>query len=255
MFQQLFNLTGKTALVTGASSGLGRAIATAYAQSGAKVVALGRSQQKLNELSQESDQFILKNIDITDKDAIKNMMHDIESENIKIDILVNSAGIGKKSPIFEDKDDQIFEKTYEINVTALWNMTSIIANHMKNHKIAGSIINIASINGANCLRPELSAYASSKAAVLQMTKALVGELSPYNIRINSISPGLFHTPLTDYKLHNTELKSQQTKNIPLGFVPDPIEIAGSALFLASNNASKYVTGSCITIDGGNSWGG
>ena len=110
MFQQLFNLTGKTALVTGASSGLGRAIATAYAKSGAKVIALGRSHQKLNELSKESDQFILKNIDITDKDAIKNMMHDIESENIKIDILVNSAGIGKKSPIFEDKDNQTFEK-------------------------------------------------------------------------------------------------------------------------------------------------
>ena len=255
MFQELFNLTGKTALVTGASSGLGRAIAIAYAKSGAKVIALGRSQQRLDELTKESDQFLLKNIDITDKKAVKILMEDIESQNIKIDILVNSAGIGKLSPVFEDENNQILEKTYEINVQALWNMTSIIAKHMKNHKIAGSIINIASINGENCLRPELAIYASSKAAVIQMTKALVGELSPYNIRINTISPGLFHTPLTDYKLSNAELKAQQAKIIPLGFVPDPMEIAGSALFLASNNASKYVTGSCVTIDGGNSWGG
>jgi len=137
----------------------------------------------------------------------------------------------------------------------VWRVTRLVANHMKKKSIMGSIINIASVNGAGRLRSGLTSYAASKAAVIHMAKALVGELAPFGIRINTISPGLFHTPLTDYQLSRKEDKERMVKLIPLGFVADPEDIAGTILYLASNKASRYVTGSCLTIDGGVSWGG
>lgn len=136
-----------------------------------------------------------------------------------------------------------------------WYVTQAVASHMKKHVIAGSIINISSVNGANKLREGLTAYAASKAAVIQMTKALVGKLAKENIRINCVAPGLFHTPLTDYKLNTSNAKEEMAQKIPLGFVGDHADLDGTILYLASNETSKYVTGSCLVVDGGVSWGG
>lgn len=116
-------------------------------------------------------------------------------------------------------------------------------------------ITTASVNAANKLRKNLASYAASKAAVIQLTKALVGELSPYNIRINCIIPGLCHTPLTDYKLNTDEQRRAMEAIIPLGFVANPADLNGALLLLASNFHSRYMTGACITVDGGASWAG
>lgn len=125
----------------------------------------------------------------------------------------------------------------------------MVANHMKNYDIHGTIINIASVNGANRLRENIAGYCTSKASVIQMTKALVGELATAHIRINCIIPGIFHTPLTDYKLSTEKQRKELEKLIPLHFIAESTDLDGAILYLASNKASRYVTGSCITVDG------
>jgi NAD(P)-dependent dehydrogenase (short-subunit alcohol dehydrogenase family) len=150
----------------------------------------------------------------------------LEQRGEKIDICVNSAGIFKSTPLLEHDNHDSFEETMRVNVMGTWNVIKSVALHMKHHKIQGSIITIGSTNGAHRLRENLGAYASSKAAVHQMKKALVGELSPYNIRINCISPGLFHTPLTDFKLQTEEMRENIGKLIPLGFVGNPKDLNG-----------------------------
>ena len=126
----------------------------------------------------------------------------------------------------------------------VWYVTKAVARHLKNHNINGSIINIGSINGNSVPAMEGSAYSISKAAVTHLTKALVGELSPHKIRINCISPGYFKTPM------NRSDIDKVLPHIPYGNIADPSYLDGLILYLASNKASRYVTGSCFTIDGG-----
>ena len=124
---------------------------------------------------------------------------------------------------------------------------------MKHHNINDSIITFSSVCGEVITRPGTAAYTASKAGMIQMTRTLSNELAESGIRINCIAPGLFHTSLTDYKLNTPELKKIMADTIPLSFVAEPSDIDGTVLYLASNRASRYVTGSCLTIDGGESW--
>lgn len=133
--------------------------------------------------------------------------------------------------------------------------TRAVSLHMKKNSIAGSIINISSVAGEAYSQVGLSAYSASKAAVSKPTKALVGELSEFNIRINSILPGTIATNMTSYKVGTPEKRAEFALSIPLKFVADPEDIIGAVVYLASNNASRYVTGSSIIVDGGSSWGG
>jgi NAD(P)-dependent dehydrogenase (short-subunit alcohol dehydrogenase family) len=119
---------------------------------------------------------------------------------------------------------------------------------MIHNSIAGSIINIASINGDQAPCSTASAYCATKAGLIQLTKQLVGELSPHQIRINAISPGLFYTDMT--KCNIDENKKLLEEKIPLGFIANPNDLDAAVLFLSSNRASRYMTGSCLTIDGG-----
>jgi NAD(P)-dependent dehydrogenase (short-subunit alcohol dehydrogenase family) len=253
-----YELSGKTALVTGASSGLGYRFAEILSRAGVKVICVARRMDKLKALAQKIEQqggkALPLALDVSDKAAIFKAVKTLEDQGHKIDILINNAGIGKYTPIFgEDNND--FEMMMKTNVLGVWAITKAVANHMKKNKIQGSIINIASVNGANRLREDMTGYASSKAAVIQMTKALVGELSKENIRINCIAPGLFVTPLTESRTGQEDVRKEVVKTIPLGFVAESEELDGAILYLASNKTSKYVTGSCMTIDGGVSWGG
>ncbi|HJK85661.1 MAG TPA: SDR family oxidoreductase [Candidatus Megaira endosymbiont of Stentor roeselii] len=143
----------------------------------------------------------------------------------------------------------------QTNVMGIWYVTQFMAMHMKDNSIKGSIINIASINGTTKLGKNITGYCVSKAAVIQLTKALVGELSEAKIRINCIVPGLFPTPLTDSYLSILENRQVITNVIPLNFVATLSDLDGIILYLSSNKASRYVTGSSITVDGGMSWGG
>lgn len=175
--------------------------------------------------------------------------------NQKIDICIITAGGGKLTPIFDSDEDNVFESIVQTNLIGTWYVTKEVANHMRNHNVEGSIITVSSINGANKLRENLTAYCAAKAGVIQLTKALVRELSKFNIRINCIVPGLFYTPLTHNRLSTLEDRKKMEDIIPLGFVAEPSDLDGLILYLASNKASAYVTGSSITIDGGLSWGG
>jgi NAD(P)-dependent dehydrogenase (short-subunit alcohol dehydrogenase family) len=195
-------------------------------------------------------------MDVANKTSVKKGFEALEQKNEKIDIVICSAGIGGLTPIFDTEDSiDRFEKIVQTNLLGVWYVTYYAANHMKRHHIAGSIIPISSINGANRVRENITGYAASKAGVIQLTKTLTGELSKDNIRINCIAPGLFHTSMTEYKLHSAELREEMAEVIPLHFVAEPSDLDAAILYLASNKASRYVTGTCLTVDGGASWGG
>lgn len=260
----IFKLDGKTALITGASKGIGARCAETLAKAGAKVIITARQEGALkkhaNQINSNGGCAIPLRMDVTDKSSVKSSIDGLIQEGHKIDILVNNAGISLLTPIFDKNDPAFsnhddFEAQMQTNVMGVWNVTKVVANHMKEEKVKGSIINIASVCGANRLRSSLTGYCASKAAVIQMTKALVGELATFDIRINCIAPGLFHTPLNDDRVSIPEVRKEIEKTIPLHFVADPEEIDGAILFLASNKASRYVAGSCLTVDGGASWGG
>lgn len=263
----LFDLQGKTALITGASKGIGSRCAYTLSEAGAKVILISRHMESLystlGKIENEGGKAIPIQLDVTDEIAVNKCFEELSANGESIDILINNAGISLMTPIFKNENNQdghentkdYFADMMQTNVMGVWHMTKAAANHMKNKNIHGSIINIASVCGANRLRANLTGYCASKAAVIQMTKALVGELATANIRINCIAPGLFHTPLNDDRVGIPEVRKEIEKTIPLHFVADPDEIDGAILYLSSNKASRYVTGSCMTIDGGASWGG
>lgn len=251
---QLFDLKGKTALVTGASGGLGEQFTRCLSGAGARVLLAARRIEKLNILAAELDDAKAIQMDVSDKQSVASCFAELEKAGEKINICVNNAGIAVLTPIFEEDDKDNFESIIQTNLMGVWYITKAVANHMKSYGIHGSIINIASINGDAFPYKEATAYAISKAAVIHMAKSLVTELSKYKIRINSISPGLFHTPMTDHKLGTDQQRKEFSGQIPMGFVATPQDLDGALLLLASNAHSSYITGACITVDGGKSFG-
>lgn len=249
---QLYDFHGKTAIITGASGGLGEQFAHCLSSAGARVIIAARRIDKLEKLVAELGNARAIKLDVADKNSVINCFSELEAAGEKIDICINNAGIAKLTPIFEEEQNDDFESIVQTNLMGVWYVTKAVANHMKNHNIHGSIINIGSVRGINVFVKEVTAYAVSKAAVIHMTKALSEELALGNIRINCIIPGLFETPLTEYKLKNNELRQQQVNTIPLGFVAKAEDLDGAVLYFSSNKASGYVTGSCLTVDGGKS---
>lgn len=248
----LFDLSGKTALITGASSGIGERFVHTLTSAGARVILAARNIEKLEQITKNLKNAKAIKMDVTDKKSVETAFQELENE--RIDICTNCAGIVGRTAIFEE-DHNNFENIFQTNVMGVWYVTKAVSNHMKEHGIAGSIINIGSIGGTNYSRTGLSGYCASKAAVIQITKCLVGELSPHKIRINAILPGTILTPMSSYIFGTEEGRREHARMIPLGFVGEPHNLDGAVLFLASNKASGYMTGSSITIDGGITWGG
>lgn len=251
----LFNLKGKTALITGASNGLGEQFAGCLSGAGARVIMAARNLEKLETLSQEIPNTMPLQLDIADKNSVQRAFEKLEEQAERIDICINAAGAYESTPVFEEDPQNNFEALFETNTFGTWTMIKKVATHMKQHGLAGSIINISSVNATDYLYPNRAGYCASKAAIIQMTKALVGELGDAGIRINCIIPGLFHTPATDDKLQTEEQRTEIKRLIPLHFIAKPCDMDGTILYLASNKSSPYLTGSVITIDGGISWGG
>lgn len=249
MMNNIYELSGKTAIITGASSGLGEQFARCLSSAGVRVILLARRIEKLELLANELDNALPLKVDISDKQSVLDCFEMLSSMNETVDICINNSGIALPTPIFSDDESDYFENTIQTNLTGTWYITKSVANHMKINKTPGTIINIASVNGRAVPVKEGAAYSVSKAAVIHLTKTLVGELSPHNIRINCISPGWFKTPMNP---PNVEKYTQRT---PYGEIAEPGDLDGLILYLASNKLSKYVTGSCFTIDGGMSWGG
>lgn len=248
----LFNFHGKTVLITGASQGLGRQFANIFNEVGARVILASRNIDKLNILNKSLKNSYIVQMDVSDQESVKRAFIKLEQSGEKIDICINNAAIGAHTPIFSENDNNDFELVIQTNLMGAWYVTKAAAIHMKKHNIHGSIINIGSVNGDALPHKEITAYSVSKAAVIHMTKSLVLELSKYNIRINTINPGPFRSDLLGSS--NKHDQDFWKDKIPLKFIANPEDLDGIVLYLASNNASRYVTGSIFTIDGGISVG-
>ena len=250
----LFDLSQQTALITGASSGLGKRFAKLLSEAGARTILAARREATLQEIAKTLPNARVVQMDVSNKTSVQEAFSLLEDNHEKINIVVCAAGIGGKTPVFDlEEDINKFDQIIQTNLLGVWYVTQRAAQHMKKHRLAGSIINMASINGTHLVREGGNAYAASKAAVIQLTRALATELARESIRINSIAAGLFYTPLTKHTMRTPELKKKRAESIPVKYIPGPEDLDSTILYLASNKASRYVTGSCLTVDGGASW--
>lgn len=246
----MFELTNKIALITGGGRGLGRAIALAYADAGADVAVASRSLDQLEEVAQtiraKGRRALAIETDVTDSESVAKMVEATRKEFGRIDILVNSAGVGWAERLV-DTSDGTFDWILKTNLYGTFYCCREVARVMIEQK-SGSIINIASVAGVKG-PPGLGAYAASKGAIIAMTKVLALENVRYNVRANVIAPGYFRTDMNAAALDDPELGPKIIKRIPMRRAGNPEEIGGLAIFLASDAAS-FVTGEVYFISGG-----
>ncbi len=242
-------LQGKTALITGSTRGIGRAVAEVYAQNGASLILNARDEEKAKKVALEiSDKYGVKVdivlFDVSNPDEVKNGFRTIFKMTKSLDIVVNNAGILDDALIGMVTQSQI-EKTFGINTFGVLYVSQYAARMMAKKK-SGSIINISSIIGTNGNEGQ-AVYGGSKAAVIGITQSLAKELAPSSIRVNAIAPGFIDTEMT----HGlTECKyNERIESIKMNRIGKPEDIANTALYLASD-LSTYVTGQVIGVDGG-----
>ena len=248
----MFNLKGRVAVISGASSGLGRQMSEAFANQGANLVILARRIERLEELKLELEQKGVEVLpikcDVTSTMDIENAARLTEEKFGKVDILVNCAGSSKDAGIL-DMTDEEWDFTIATDQTSVFKMTRAFANIMKKNNY-GRIINIASMYGlvGNTAMGTV-AYHSSKGGVVNFTRAVAAELAKYNITCNAICPGYFETELTSAVLNTEEFTAYMKQTVPMGRYGKSGELNAGAIFLASDEAS-YVTGVILPIDGG-----
>ena len=248
----MFNLKGRVAVITGASSGLGRQMATAFAKQGADVVIMARRIERLNELKEQLEKEDIKCLavqcDVTSTEDIKKATEIVEKAFNKADILVNCAGSSKDAGVLEMTDEE-WDFTIDTDLTSVFKVTRAFANIMKKNNY-GRIINIASMYGlvGNDQIPTI-AYHSSKGGVVNFTRAAAAELAKYNITVNAICPGYFYTELTTQVLDTDVFQEFAKTHVPMQRYGKEGELNAGAIFLASDEAS-YVTGTILPIDGG-----
>ncbi|BBZ39758.1 SDR family oxidoreductase [Mycobacterium conspicuum] len=247
----LFDLHGKTALVTGGSSGIGRCVARAYLEAGAQVAIAARNAEALRRVADElsaagGSKVVPIACDVTDPGQVRAMVDRVTAELGGIDIAVCNAGVVSDQAML-DMPLEEFQRIQDTNVTGVFLTAQAAARAMVDQGRGGVIITTASMSGHIINVPQqVGHYCASKAAVIHLTKGLAVELAPHNIRVNSVSPGYILTelvePLAEYH------RSWEPK-IPLGRIGGPEELTGLFLYLASA-ASSYMTGSDLVIDGG-----
>ena len=248
----MFNLKGRVAVITGASSGLGRQMAQAFAKQGADIAIVARRIERLEELKKELEKDNIKVLpvkcDVTNTEEINNAANQIEKEFGKVDILVNCAGSSKDKGVLDMTDDE-WSFTIDTDLTSVFKMTRAFTNIMKKNNY-GRVINIASMYGlvGNTEIPTI-AYHSSKGGVVNFTRAAAAELAKYNITVNCICPGYFYTELTTEVLDTDYFKEFANTHVPMKRYGESGELNAGAIFLASDEAS-YVTGVILPIDGG-----
>lgn len=246
-----FSLEGKIALITGASRGIGEAIALAFSKQGAHCILASRKLEDLEVVVKKikdnggTGEAVACNMGY--QDQINSMMTAIEETHGKLDILVNNAAANPYFGEMINAEEWAWDKTLSVNLKAPFFLTQAAARMMK-AKGGGTIVNVASING---IRPAFlqGIYSITKAGLICMTQAYAKELAPYNIRVNALLPGLTETKFSGAITANEDVKNMVVSQIPLQRMAQPEEMAGAVLYLASD-ASSYTTGSCITCDGG-----
>ncbi|MEM8906962.1 MAG: glucose 1-dehydrogenase [Bacteroidota bacterium] len=246
-----FDLTGKVAIVTGSSKGIGAAIARGLAEHGASVVISSRKQEAVDEVAQQfvEDGLQAKGIacHIGKADQRQALVEQTIAHYGGVDILVNNAAINPYYGPLEGSDDAIFDKIMDVNVKAPWALSNLVLPSMQ-ERGGGSIINIASVEG---IQPGfgLGLYSTSKAALIMLTKNQAKEWGKYGIRANVLCPGLIKTKFSAALWQNEKLLQQLENNIPSGRMGMPEEMAGAVMLLASA-AGAYMTGGVYTADGG-----
>lgn len=249
--KELFDLKGKVAIVTGSSKGIGKAIAEALAEYGAHVVVSSRSQEAVDAVADEIKAKGLETIGIAchvgDEEQRKALIDKTVNHYGGVDILINNAATNPVYAPLEGVDDPVFDKIMDVNVKACFSFAKLCFPYMKEKK-KGSIINIASVEG---LKPNmgLGLYGVSKAALIMLTKSQASEWGKYGIRTNAICPGLIKTKFSQALWSNEQLMKQVEHHLPLRRAAEPIEMAGLAVYLASD-ASSYTTGAILNADGG-----
>ena len=253
--KDLFNLKGKVAVVTGASSGLGRSAALAYAEYGADVAVLGIDINKLDDVKEEIEKKGSKAIaikcDVTNEEEVKSAVNQIIKEFSHIDILLNNAGVAVRGGV-ETLKEEDWDKSFNVNVKGMYLMSKYIIPGMKERKY-GKIVNIASVNAIIADKNDIfirHSYNASKAAVLGLTTGMACSYAKYGITVNAIGPALFKTGMTE----NTLFKSEEFLNgynmlNPSSRPGKEGELNGTVLYLSSD-ASSYTQGQFIVVDGG-----
>lgn len=242
----LFDLTGRRALVTGSSQGIGFALAQGLAQAGARVVLNGRDAGKLAAAAARIPGAETLAFDATDHDGVRAAVDGFESRVGAIDILVNNAGMQHRSPL-EDFPADAFERLLQTNIASVFHVGQAVARHMIARR-AGKIINIASVQTA-LARPGIAPYTATKGAVGNLTKGMATDWAKHGLNCNAIAPGYFDTPLNAALVAEPAFSAWLEKRTPAGRWGRVEELQGACIFLASDAAS-FVNGHVLYVDGG-----
>lgn len=247
---ELFDLRGQVALVTGASKGLGEAMALGLAKAGADIVICARNEEDLERVRRKVEGLGVRSlavpVDVLQSESIEKMVERVLGHFGRIDILVNNAGINIRKPVLELSEEE-WDLVLNTNLRGYFLVSRAVVLDMISRR-RGKIINMASILGSVALPYQL-AYASSKGGVIQMTKVMALEWAPYNINVNAIAPTYFETPLVAALRNDPERYSFIIDRTPMKRWGKPEELEGIVIFLASR-ASDFITGQTIFIDGG-----
>jgi len=247
----MFDLKGRVALVTGASRGIGEAIATAYAERGARVIVSSRKQDGCEAVAAAivaaGGDAVAMACHIGDMEALARLFAAVQERYGRLDVLVNNAATNPYYGHILDTDLAAFQKTVDVNIRGYF-FASVLGGRLMRTGGAGSIINIASVNAIRP-GPLQGIYSVTKGAVLNMTKAFARECGPEGIRCNAILPGLIRTKFAGALISDEQQLQHYVGNNPLRRVGEPQDLAGAAVFLASD-ASSYVTGEFLVVDGG-----
>ncbi|MBB3663004.1 NAD(P)-dependent dehydrogenase (short-subunit alcohol dehydrogenase family) [Prauserella sediminis] len=251
----LFDVSGKTVVVTGGSRGIGLMIARGFAESGATVVISSRKadacRQAAEELSASGGTCIAHPADLSTPDGIASLVERVREISPRIDVLVNNAGATWGAPI-DEFPDSAFDKVFDVNVKAVFALTQRLLPELRAASREGDparVINIGSVDGMTVSASDNFSYGASKAAVHMLTRKLAAVTAADGITVNAIAPGPFPSKMMAYALDDPELRSGVLQRIPLGRTGTPEDAAGTAIFLASR-AGAYLTGVVIPVDGG-----
>ena len=250
MSLELFDLSGRVAVVLGGTSGIGRTLALGLMEAGAHVVATGRRKELVQQVADEIEERGRKSLricaDASNRQSIDNLRDAVLKEFGRIDILLNSAGQIFRKPVIETSEEE-WNRLIDINLGGVFRAcASFYQPLLESGK--GRVINIASLNSYVSLL-EVAAYAASKSAVLALTRSLATEWSPKGINVNAIAPGVFRTELNSALLSGTERGKELLMRTPMRRFGNVKELTGAAILLASDAAS-FITGQCIVVDGG-----